>query len=93
MVIGARTACEEFCHAGHGRMGTVMGPQTQFMERLACHYLYIVKYPTGESEEIHLQRLNQVFGEPATILYNKCTGTIDIGKILEDCKDPDEVSY
>ena len=29
---------------------------------------------------------------PATIKYNKSTGTIDIGKILEDCKDPDEVS-
>ena len=62
------------------------------MERLAWPPLVVVKYPTGESEEIRLHRLDQVFGEPATILYKKCTGTIDIGKILEDCKDTDKVS-
>ena len=30
--------------------------------------------------------------KPATIQYEKCTGMIDIGKILEDCKDTDKVS-
>ena len=53
------------------------------------HCLIIIKYPTGGGEEIRLHQLAQVFGEPVAILYKKCTGTIDIRKILEDCKDPD----
>jgi len=49
-----------------------MGPLHLSMERIAC--FITVKYPTGESEEIRLHWLDQAFGEPAPILYKKCTG-------------------
>ena len=39
--------------------------------------LSLVKYPTERIEALCLSRLDRVFGEPATISYNKCTGTID----------------
>ena len=45
------------------------------------HFLYIVNYPSGESEEIRFQGLDI-----------KCTGIFDIKKILENNKDYDEVS-
>ena len=41
----------------------------------------IIKYPTGGSE-LHLHQLGQVFGEPAAIKYNECTGTIEIEKVF-----------
>ena len=62
------------------------------MERLAWPPLVVVKYPTGESEEISLHLLDQVFGETQQPYCTINAQVIDIGKILEDCKDPDEVS-
>ena len=76
----AQTAREEFCLVSHRRDKDVPGAFYLSMER-PCRPLshIIIKYPTGGSE-LHLHQLGQVFGEPAAIKYNECTGTIETEK-------------
>lgn len=69
------------CDAGHRRGGDGDRASTSVYGK-TC--VTIISFTSNTQH-----RLDQVFGEPATILYKKC---INIEKILEDCKNTDKVS-
>ena len=92
-MIGARTPREELCHAGHRRDGDGYGASDS-VYGTTCLPLSLLSSNTQleKVKKFAYTGWIKYLVNPATIMNHKCTGTIDIGKILEDCKDPDKVS-
>ena len=77
---GAQTAREELVLASHGRDKDSSGPLICLWGDLAGNCLILSSNIQLEEVTTHLHQLGLVFGEPAAIKYNECTGTIETEK-------------
>ena len=81
--LGARTACEEFWHASHRCDEDSSGPLICLWADLhATVSIFIVKYPTGGSEPLTYTGWTKYLVNPATTMYNECTGMSEIEKVM-----------
>ena len=84
-VMEAWTAHEEFCQAGHRRDGDGYRASDS-VYGTTCVPLSLLSSNTQleKVKKFAYTDWTKYVVNPETIMYNKCTGTIDIGKILEE---------
>ena len=80
-VIGARTAREESCHAGHRRGEDGYGASTSVYGTTCVTSVSLSSNTKLEEvKKLAYTGWNRYLVKSETIQYKKCTGTIDIGK-------------
>ena len=83
-VIGAQTTREEFCHAGHRPDEDGYGASDSFYGTTCVTTISISSNTQLEKvKKFAYTGWTKYLVNQKTIMYNKWTGTIDIGKILE----------
>ena len=87
--LGARTACEEFVLASHGRDKDSSGPLICLWGDLAGHCLSLVKYPTGDDVKASTPAGPSIW----RIQQQQSTTNAQVRSklfiCLEDCKEPE----